>query len=67
MDIVDAIKRGTGERVKDGRRFADMTAESLATLLERYGAFSQPDIWESQDCRPNRALEVWVNSVVITT
>ena len=62
-----SFKRGTGERVKDGRRFTDMTAESLAALLDRYGAFSQPTIWESRDCRPDRASEVWVNSVVKKT
>jgi hypothetical protein len=37
-----SFKRGTGERVKDGRRFTDMTAESLAALLDGCGAFSQP-------------------------
>ena len=59
-----SFKRGTGERVKDGRRFTDMTAESLAALLDGSGAFHKPDIWESRDCRPGRASEVWVNSVV---
>ena len=59
-----SFKRGTGERVKDGRRFTDMRAESLAALLDGCGAFSQPTIWESRDCRPDRASEVWVNSVV---
>ncbi len=59
-----SFKRGTGERMKDGRRFTDMTAESLAALLDGCGAFSQPTIWESRDCRPDRASEVWLNSVV---
>lgn len=59
-----SFKRGTGERVKDGRRFTDMTAETLAALLDRSGVFGEPDIWESRDCRPGRASEVWVNSVV---
>jgi len=59
-----SFKRGIGERVKDGRRFTDMTAESLAALLDGSGAFSQPTIWESRDCRPARASEVWVNTVV---
>jgi hypothetical protein len=59
-----SFKRGTGERMKDGRRFTDMTAESLAALLDGCGAFSQPTIWESRDCRTDRASEVWLNSVV---
>lgn len=62
-----SFKRGTGERVKDGRRFTDMTAESLAALLDGCGAFSQPTIWESRDCRQGRASEVWVNAVVKKT
>lgn len=60
-----SFKRGTGERVKDGRRFTDMTAETLAALLDRSGVFGEPDIWESRDCRPERASEVWVNAVVV--
>lgn len=62
-----SFKRGTGERVKDGRRFTDMTAESLSALLDGCGAFNEPDIWESRDCRPDRASEVWVNAVVKKT
>jgi SAM-dependent methyltransferase len=65
--LYTSFKRGTGERVKDGRRFTDMTADSLAGLLDRCGAFSEPDIWDSRDCRPDRASEVWVNSVVNKT
>lgn len=60
-----SFKRGTGERVKGGRRFTDITAESLLALLDGCGAFGEPDIWESRDCRPERASEVWVNAVVV--
>lgn len=59
-----SFKLGTGERVKDGRRFTDMTEVSLATLLDGCGDFGQPDIWQSQDRRPDRASEMWVNAVV---
>lgn len=59
-----SFKLGTGERVKDGRRFTDLTEDSLATLLDGCGAFGQPDIWQSRDRRPDRASEMWVNSVV---
>jgi SAM-dependent methyltransferase len=62
-----SFKHGTGGRVKDGRRFTDMTAERLTTLLDGCGALGQPDIWESRDSRPDRASEVWVNSVVKKT
>ena len=59
-----SFKLGTGERAKEGRRFTDMTEDSLETLLDGCGALSQPDIWQSRDCRPDRASEVWVNAVV---
>jgi len=59
-----SFKRGTRERVKDGRRFTDMTAETLAARLDGCGVFGEPDIWESRDCRPDRTSEVWVNAVV---
>jgi len=62
-----SFKRGTGERVKDGRRFTDMTPGSLAALLDGCRTFGEADIWESQDCRPDRASEVWVNAVVKKT
>ncbi|WP_019955993.1 class I SAM-dependent methyltransferase [Yoonia vestfoldensis] len=62
-----SFKRGTGARVKDGRRFTDMTAEGLAALLDGCGAFNEPDLWESRDCRPDRTSEVWVNAVVNKT
>jgi SAM-dependent methyltransferase len=61
-----SFKLGSGERVKDGRHFTDMTEESLATLLDGCGVFGQPDIWQSRDCRPDRAAEMWVNAVVTT-
>ncbi len=60
-----SFKRGTGAWVKDGRRFTDMTAETLAVLLDRSGVFGEPDVWESRDCRPDRASELWVNAVVV--
>lgn len=62
-----SFKRGTGERVKDERRFTDMTAESLSVILDGCGAFNEPDIWESRDCRPDRTSELWVNAVVNKT
>lgn len=62
-----SFKRGTGERVKDGRRFTDMTVESLAALVYRCGVFRPPIIWESRDCRPDRASDVWVNALVKKT
>ena len=52
-----SFKRGTGERVKDGRRFTDMSAERLTALLDGCDRFGQPDLWESRDCRPGRGSD----------
>ena len=59
-----SFKHGQGERVKDDRRFTDLTPDTLALFLDQCGGLSQPDIWLSQDCRPDRASDVWVNAVV---
>ena len=59
-----SFKFGTGERVKDGRRFTDMTEDRLAALLGGCAALGQTDIWQSWDRRPERASEMWVNAVV---
>jgi SAM-dependent methyltransferase len=59
-----SFKLGMGERVKDGRRFTDLTEASIATLLNGYAGLSAPDIWQSKDCRPDRAAELWINAVV---
>lgn len=59
-----SFKLGKGERVRDGRKFTDMTGNSLAALLEGSGVLAQPDIWQSPDRRPDRACEMWVNALV---
>ncbi len=59
-----SFKHGQGERVKDNRRFTDLTPDTLALFLDQCSELRQPDIWLSQDCRPGRSSEVWVNAVV---
>lgn len=59
-----SLKLGAGARFKDRRRFADMTECRLISLLDGCGTFDQRDVRQSQDCRPERASEMWVNAVV---
>jgi SAM-dependent methyltransferase len=59
-----SFKYGEGERLKDSRRFTDMTPDRLAFLLDRCAGLGQPEIWLSRDSRPDRASEDWVNAVV---
>ena len=59
-----SFKSGTQMRIKDGRRFTDMTTDDLAQLLNDCGGLAPPDIWETRDCRPERGAETWVNALV---
>lgn len=59
-----SFKLGVGERTKEGRRFTDMTEERLCRVLDRTRGLIQSKTWRSQDCRPSRATEMWVNALV---
>ena len=59
-----SFKLGTGERTKDGRRFTDMTEESLRKILDRTAGLTQFQVWRSHDRRPDKASEMWLNALV---
>lgn len=59
-----SFKLGIGERTKDGRRFTGMTEESLGMVLDRTKGLIQSEVWRSQDRRPDRVSEMWVNALV---
>lgn len=59
-----SFKQGRGTRVRDGRRFTDMTAGGLAALLEGSARLGPAEVWLSPDARPARAQETWVNALV---
>lgn len=59
-----SFKEGSRERIKDGRRFTDLTVEGLFTLLGRCAGLNEPTVWQSEDGRQNRKSEVWVNALV---
>lgn len=62
-----SFKLGNGVRYTGGRRFTDMTEESLGKVLDRITGLIQFEIWQSQDRRPERAAERWVNALVKKT
>jgi SAM-dependent methyltransferase len=62
-----SFKRGEGERIKDGRRFTDMTEARLAALLDRCTGMDPPEIWASGDRRVGRDAEIWINALVRRT
>ena len=59
-----SFKHGTEEREKDGRRFTDMTDIILREDLVANTSLEIVDIWVSEDVRPGRADELWLNAVL---
>ncbi len=56
-----SFKYGNLERDKNGRVFSDMTEESLRNLICEAGGYSEIALWVTNDARPERADEQWVN------
>ena len=56
-----SFKYGSKECEKDGRQFTDMNEAGLDQLLNDVDGFSKVDVWISQDRRPVRAAEKWLN------
>jgi SAM-dependent methyltransferase len=57
-----SFKLGSGERTVDGRRFSDMTEPELEPLLKSAG-FSSAKYWITDDVRPGRTSEQWLNAL----
>jgi NTP pyrophosphatase (non-canonical NTP hydrolase) len=57
-----SFKKGSTERVKEGRYFNDMTSTSCENLLLENG-FEVMELFESGDVREGREDEKWVNAV----
>ena len=56
-----SFKYGALEREKDGRVFSDMTEDALRGLLGEVDGFREIALWTTNDARPDRADERWVN------
>ena len=57
-----SFKYGSGERVKDGRYFHDMTEDTCRKQLREAG-FSIRELFMTQDVRSGRSREKWVNAI----
>jgi SAM-dependent methyltransferase len=57
-----SFKLGSGERTVGGRCFTDMTEVALGPLLKSAG-FSSAKYWVSDDVRPGRSGEQWLNAL----
>ncbi len=59
-----SFKLGVGVRTVAGRLFVDHTAESLRTALSNL-PLRMVETWTSEDARPGRGGEHWLNAVVL--
>lgn len=59
-----SFKLGQGERQKDGRLFLDHTEKTLRGALSA-APVEVADAWITQDVRPGRASEQWINAVAL--
>jgi SAM-dependent methyltransferase len=57
-----SFKHGDQDRIIDGRHFTDMTAFDLSQLL-RSTELSLLEYWKTNDVRPGRANETWLNAL----
>jgi SAM-dependent methyltransferase len=58
-----SFKYGETDRVKDGRRFTDLTEQHLTQILAVIGGCELTDHWVTNDQRANRS-DRWLNAVV---
>jgi 2-polyprenyl-3-methyl-5-hydroxy-6-metoxy-1,4-benzoquinol methylase len=57
-----SFKYGEGERFATERHFTDMTETSIANAIGATG-LHVADLWVSNDARPGRAGERWMNAI----
>lgn len=62
--IYTSFKYGTFEGERNGRYFTDMTEETFAALLEKVTTLSLEEQWISDDVRPGRGDEKWLNLIL---
>ena len=60
-----SFKYGEGERDINGRHFTDLTEQSLQTLIDNEPQLTLQKVWQSEDQRPERKGELWLNGLII--
>lgn len=59
-----SFKYGDGEREINGRRFTDMNETTLSTLAAGISGLKLSKTWLTQDQRPERSQESWLNALL---
>jgi SAM-dependent methyltransferase len=60
-----SFKHGDTDRVKDGRKFTDLTERGLEQILTAIGGCELVDRWVTDDQRPGRS-DRWLNAIIRT-
>ena len=58
-----SFKYGSSERVSNGRFFNDYTESDLSTLLTSENQLTLLEHWITEDVRPERSGERWLNII----
>ena len=58
-----SFKYGESSGERNGRFFTDMTEEKLTSILNRIVGVSIIEMWKSEDVRPEKKGEMWVNVI----
>ncbi|MCF2856158.1 class I SAM-dependent methyltransferase [Pseudoalteromonas sp. SMS1] len=59
-----SFKYGQGERVQGGRHFTDLDEQGLKALITSTPSLSMIQTWVTQDRRPGRENEHWLNCLL---
>jgi SAM-dependent methyltransferase len=59
-----SFKLGEAEEVRGGRLFNDYTEQSLGGLVSRHPALRAVRVWRTEDIRPGRSGEYWLNALL---
>ncbi|GEK11620.1 class I SAM-dependent DNA methyltransferase [Pseudoalteromonas peptidolytica] len=59
-----SFKYGSGERGHNGRRFTDLNEEGLSKVIAACPNLNIIKLWVTEDRRPNRDNELWLNALL---
>ncbi|KZN41068.1 hypothetical protein N474_09495 [Pseudoalteromonas luteoviolacea CPMOR-2] len=59
-----SFKHGQGERMHGERHFSDLDEKGLAQLLEGLPSLDAIKVWVTEDRRPRRENELWLNCLL---
>ena len=62
--IYTSFKYGDFEGERNGRYFTDFTAEAFEEFIKDFGEIRIVEVWISQDVRPGRGDEKWLNLIL---